>query len=613
MPFHKTTMKLYFFLFFTLIIATNFSYAQTKEGLKDTIKNLLAEQKLSGAVWVTVSEKGEIVTDACGYKNTKTKDILRPTDKVHVGSIAKTILATSFLRMATIGLLNLDDPVTKYLPGIPIDNLWNKTNPVTIRQLLDHTSGLTDAKLWHIFSTTATPDIPLEAVYINNLNLLKVQARPGSIYSYSSLGYTILGMVIEKIHLKRYEDFLDENILKPLGMANSSFKFISQIGRDADKQLAYGHFDNGKPVSALPMYLRPAGQLTTTAEDIGIFLRFMMSDGTINGETFIRSEYLKSVGNQKLTDAYKNGVPFGDALGAYSRDRYSVVGIAKNGNILGFTAMTYMFPNEKKAFFIAHNMDSETANYDLFNEALVKHLGLATHRLITKQQPIENEIANWNGYYIPIITKVEPFGLIDYVFSHTKVETTKDGALFMPFQGKKKVLIYQGKYLFSMKDRTSITHAFYKKTNGNLLITDGVKTIKKVSGFKIAGITTSLLLGLLGIVHLFVIGCVKLVKHKIDFINQPLFWVFISILTLIISLAFIATQPFMKMGDITIGNIILAVGSTLLPIFSVASLFLTIKSKTKFLNSFNFWAILLVLQSSFLLIMNKLLPIIMWK
>ena len=64
-------------------------------------------------------------------------------------------------------------------------------------------------------------------------------------------------------------------------MTNSSFKFISQIGNDSDKQLAYGHFDDGKPVSALPMYLRPAGQLTTTAEDIGIFLRFMMSDGTI--------------------------------------------------------------------------------------------------------------------------------------------------------------------------------------------------------------------------------------------------------------------------------------------------------------------------------------------
>jgi len=146
-----------------------------------------------------------------------------------------------------------------------------------------------------------------------------------------------------------------------------------------------------------------------------------------------------------------------------------------------------------------------------------------------------------------------------------------------------------------------------------LLITDGVNTIKKASGFKIIGIAISLLLGLLGIVYLFIVGCVKLAKHKIDFRNQKLFWVFMAILTLIISFAFIATQPFMRMGDMTIGNIILALGSTLIPIFSFASLFLTIKSKTKFLNRFNFWAILFVLQFSVLLMMNKLLPIIMWK
>lgn len=606
-------MRSKLFLFYILIFSTNFSYTQTKEGLKDSIRTLLTEQKLSGAVWATVADNGEIITDAIGYKNTRTKELLSPTDKVHVGSVVKTVIAAGFLRMATLGLLNLDDPVKKYLPNLPIENPWDDTNPITIRQLLDHTSGLTNAKLWHIFSTSATPDTPLESVYINNPNILKVQARPGSIYSYSNLGYTILGMAIEKITKKRYENYLDENLLKPLGMTNSSFKFISQIGKYADNQLAYGHFDGGIPVSAVPIYLRPAGQFTTTAEDIGIFLRFMMSDGIVNGKLFIRSEYLTSVGKQKLTDAYKNGVPYGDALGAYSRDRYGVVGIAKNGNTLGFTAMIYLFTNHKKAFFIAHNMDSETADYDLFNEVLVKHLCLPTQRFNIKQQPTENEITNWNGYYIPVITKVKPFGLIDHIFSHTKVETTKNGALLMPFQGINKDLIYQEKHLFSMKDRTTISHAFYRTAEGDFLITDGVKTMKKVSGLKILGIAGSLLLGLFGLCYLFIVGLINLIKHKIDFKNNPLFWVFISILTLIISFAFIALQPFMRMGDMTFGNILLAVGSTMIPIFSFVSLGLTIKSRKRYLKTFSFWSIIFVIQFSVLLLVNKLMPIIMWE
>ena len=338
-----------------------------------------------------------------------------------------------------------------------------------------------------------------------------------------------------------------------------------------------------------------------------------MSDGTINGKLFIRNEYLKSVGNQNLTDAYENGVPYGDAMGAYSRDRYGVVGIAKNGNTLGFSAMTYMFPNDKKAFFIAHNKDSETANYDLFNEALVKHLGLVSNRFITKQQPIENEIENWNGYYIPIITSVEPFGLIDYIFSHTKNETTKNGAISMPFQGKHQTLIYQGKNLFSMKDRTNISHAFYTIGDGDLLITNGTKTLKKVSGLKIVGIACSILFGLLGLIYLFVVGCINLIKYKLDFIHQPLLWVFFPILTWFISSFFIANHSFMSIGDINTGNILLAIGSVLLPIFSVVSLVLIVKAQKKYLHTLNFWTTLFVIQFWGLFITNDLIPIIMWK
>lgn len=601
--------KLFLFIFFL----ASFSCAQTKEKLKESIHKLQTKQKLTGAVWATVSDEGKVSIDAVGYKNAQTKEFLSPSDKVHVGSVSKTILAAGFLRMATLGLLNFDDPVQKYLPNLQFKNQWNTTNPLTIRHLLDHTSGLTDVKLWHVFSTTATPDTPLEIVYLKSPEILSVHSKPGSVYSYSNLGYTILGIIIEKITRTRYEKYLDDNLLKPLGMTNSSFHFVTQTGKYADKNLAFGHFDDGEPVSALPMYLRPAGQFTTTAEDMGKFLYFMMSDGIINGKVFIKSEFLSAVGKQKQTDAYKNGIPFGDALGAYSRDRYGVVGIAKNGNTLGFSAMIYLFPNEKKAFFIAHNMDSETANYDLFNETLVKHLGLATQQFITKKQIVESEINDWKGYYVPIITKVEPFGLLDNIFAYTQVEISTNGALLMPFQGKIKTLIYQGNYLFSMKDRTNISHSFYKSDDENLLITDGVKTMKKISGLKILGIASSLLIGLLGLLYLFITSCKYFIKYKRSFINQPIFWVFIAILTLLFSFVFIANQSFMNIGDATIGNIVLAFGSIILPALVITTLILTVKTQKQYSQTLNFWATIFVLQFCILLIVNKLLPIIMWK
>lgn len=588
----------------------NLATPQSNQQLKDQIVKRLAEQKLTGAVWSIVGEDGRIFTDGYGSKNHATQQIIGPSDKVHVGSVAKTILAAGFLRMATLGILNLDDPIDKYLPNLPVQNQFSDTHPIKVRHLIDHTSGLTDAKLWHIFTSTANPDTPLEAVYLNSPSILTVQSKPGSIYSYSNLGYTILGMIIEKISKKRYEDYLAENLLKPLGMVNSSFHFISQA---KDKDLAFGHFDNGQPVAAMAMYLRPAGQFTTTAEDVGKFLRFMMSEGTINGKSFISTAYLKAVGKQQATDAFRKGVPFGDAFGGYSRDRYGVVGIAKNGNILGFSAMIYMFPIQKKAFFIAFNMDSETANYDLFNELLVKHLDLAKVPFVSKENNINQELVKWKGYYIPVITKVEPFGLLDVVFSHTKVEFSKTTALLSPFQGKGKTLIYQGNNQFSMKDRTNLSHVFYANENGDLLISDGLKTIKKMAGVKIFGITLSLLLGITAIIYLFVQSAIDLVRYQLNFINKPHFWVFIPLLFLLISILAISTQPFMYLGNFNFPSMLLFLVTLMLPIFSLISFILMVKNERFYLSNFKFWAIIFVLQFSGVLFINNLLPLMLWK
>lgn len=92
---------------------TNFLHAQNNDKLK--AEWLVVRQHLSGAIWTTVMNEGTILTDAVGYKNNQTKELLSSTDKVLVGSVAKTILSAGFLRMATIGPINLNDPVNTFL------------------------------------------------------------------------------------------------------------------------------------------------------------------------------------------------------------------------------------------------------------------------------------------------------------------------------------------------------------------------------------------------------------------------------------------------------------------------------------------------------------------
>lgn len=598
------------YLIFTFLIA-NISFAQNTIELKKSIKKLLIQEKIVGAVWSTISQNGIIAVDSYGYKNNQTREIIAANTKMNVGSVSKTVLAAGILRMATLGLLKLDDPVKKYLPDLPINNQWNNTNNVTIRHLLDNTSGLTDAKIWHIFSSTAKADTPLKKVYQDDIEILKVQYKPGSIYSYSNLGYSILGMLIEKITNQSYENYLDNNLLKPLGLIESTFNFVTQTGKFADEKLAFGHFDNTKPVASTPMYLRAAGQFTTTVNDMAKFMRFMMSDGKLNGKIFIDEIYLSAIGIQKSTDAYKKGVPYGYGLGAYQRDRYGVVGVAKNGNTLGFSAMLYMFPESKKAFFIAYNMDSETADYDLFNAALTNYLNINKSNKNLKKLNIENSLTEWNGYYIPIITMVNPFKLLDWVFSNTKVEVLKNDVVIKPFQGKNKTLFYLGNNAFSMKGRTNITHTFYKDQNGDLMITDGIKTIKKVNGIKIFGIALSFFVGILSLVYFFISGLIKLLKIKMFYLKQTYFLMFASSLLFFTAIFLFYFQPFMKMGDLTFTNMLLFTSSMLIPITSIYVLIKKIMSKENFL-SFDFFATVSIAQFSILLIVNQIFPIIMW-
>lgn len=364
-------MKYLLLLLYLTLNLTNI-YAQNSLILKDEINKALAKEGLTGAVWSILDANGKITIDAAGINNKETGKGLKSTDKVHVGSITKTLIATGILRLATEKKLDLDEPVEKYLPQLSFYNSWQKTKPITIRHLLDHTSGLTDVRFWQIFSEKAKANSPLAYAFVKNPEVLKVHSEPGSIFSYSNMGYTLLAMIIESITKENYESYLDKKLLLPLGMLNSTFHFVSQAGIKADKTLAYGHLDSQIIYAALPMYLRPAGQFTTTAYDMAIFAKFLLSDGTIDGKKFISPTYLTQMGQSQNTIAKQKGLRVGYGLGAMTRDRHGVIGLAHSGNIVGYHAMLYWFPKSKKAFFISHNMDSETANYERFNETLIK-------------------------------------------------------------------------------------------------------------------------------------------------------------------------------------------------------------------------------------------------
>ena len=125
----------------------------------------LEAQALQGAVWALVAEDGAITVDAAGTKDARHGQALRSGDRVHVGSVAKTLLATGVLRLVSQQRLALDTPVSELLPAVAFDNPWAASDPVRVRHLLDHTAGLDDARFSQVFSLKPSADTPLAEAF----------------------------------------------------------------------------------------------------------------------------------------------------------------------------------------------------------------------------------------------------------------------------------------------------------------------------------------------------------------------------------------------------------------------------------------------------------------
>lgn len=599
-------------IFFLFTIFATISYGQNNDQLKQEIQLALAEEGLTGAVWSVVSSGDEIAFNAAGLKNQQTKEPLKPTDKVHIGSVTKTILATGILRLVSEGKIHLNDPIDKYLPEIKFNNKWHQTNPITVRHLLDHTSGLEDLRLWQMFTAKAAPDTPLSFAFEKDPSVLRVRIKPGSMFSYSNMGYTLLGMIIEKVANESYESYLDKNLLRPLGMLSSTFGFVTQIGDKADSNLAMGHLDDQSTFPALPIFLRPAAQFTTTAFDMGIFLKFLMSDGTINGQPFIKKELLSEMGEPFQTEASRKGLQIGYGLGGMKRDRHGYIGFAHSGNIVGYHAMIYAFPAHKKAFFISHNMDSETANYDRFNEILIRHLNPEKDA-----QPSNfikfGDLSDWEGYYLPVVSRFEPLAYLEALTGFTKVAAKDEKVIWSPFQKPSRELFHTGNNIFTATGKTTGSHVFYKNEENMPVISDGLFSLRKINDFTLLCLWISFCFGLIGLSYLLISGFGQLIKYKRQFIKKPVLFSFLAIVLLFVPMPFFLLQSFVSIGDLTVASAALAISTFLLPFGLALSGGLYIKKgMPKFYNWADFLAVLFSFQWVLVLAYWGLIPFILW-
>lgn len=168
---------------------------------------------------------------AAGYADTITKEPLSPSNTFRIASVTKTFVAASILRLWEQDKLRLDDPIALYISTLHSEILRNggyNTDSITIRQLLNHTSGMAD----HTHSDRYTPEYMQERHVWTRTEQLEELVRlgkpldkPGARFSYSDSGYILLGEIIENLTGQTMGEAIDQLLrLKQLGLANTQME-----------------------------------------------------------------------------------------------------------------------------------------------------------------------------------------------------------------------------------------------------------------------------------------------------------------------------------------------------------------------------------------------------
>lgn len=242
------------------------------EALTDYVNQAVAAKRFRGAVEV---RRGEEVLLRRGFGHADPKEGVPngPNTRFRIASVTKQFTALAVLVLREQGKLSPANPVCFYLPNCPPQ--WA---PITIDQLLTHTSGLhnysDDIQSVEQFYAAAGSRQPSPEQLIQLFAGLPLDFPPGSKWAYSNSGYVLLGYLIERISGQSYGDFLHDEILEPLGMSETGYR----PGRYPATEFAVGYENWTTPAVVLDdSVFYAAGGLYSTVTDLGRWQRFLLT------------------------------------------------------------------------------------------------------------------------------------------------------------------------------------------------------------------------------------------------------------------------------------------------------------------------------------------------
>lgn len=395
----------------------------------------LEREDIAGAVVMVVKDGAIFFAKGYGYSDVDKKTpVTVDTTLFRPGSVSKLFTWTAVMQLAEQGKLDLDHDINEYL-DFKIPPKFGK--PITLRNLMTHTPGF-EEQVKDLINEEGAPIATLKQHLMEH-----VPARifpPGTTPAYSNYGASLAGYIVERVSGRPFNDYVSDNIFKPLGMSHSTF--AQPLPADLKPLMSKGYrAGSGKPQPFEIIEEAPAGALAATAADLARFMIAHLQNGKFESKQILRPETAATMHSRQfgLSPAL-NGM----CLGFYEESRNGHRIIGHGGDTIYFHSDLHLMLENGVAFFVSYNsagkgeISPRTALWEHFLDRYFPYTPPKVEKLATADADAKTVA----GHYLTSRRSESSFLKVAALDDNVQVTPDENGTIkvepFKDFNGKTK-------------------------------------------------------------------------------------------------------------------------------------------------------------------------------
>ena len=370
---------------------------QTMQELDGQLAALLAKGHIPGAT-VAIVENGQVTfAKGYGYADVAKKIPATADTPFRAGSISKAITSIAVMTLVERGKLSLDTPVARLVPEVHFSNRWERTDPVLLANVLEHTAGwsdigprvlIKDERTWSTLRGVQFAD----STYVSRW-------KPGHFMSYDNAGPPVAAVAVEKASGQDFDAYARDAVLRPMGMATADF----DLTPDLASRIAKSYGPDGAVTPYQYIVLKPAGSLNVSARELAELVRFYVGRGSVDGRRILSPASVERIEHGETNLGAKYGFSDAYGLGNLPFPDSGVTFHGHNGQIDSFTAVIgYTHRNASGYVLMANGGDG----VDIAQPAAHLIQAYLTRKLAIDPTPTIKlsaaELQKYAGFYRPI-------------------------------------------------------------------------------------------------------------------------------------------------------------------------------------------------------------------